>query len=335
MLVYGCSNNPINNYSIKVDHFDLQTQNNIRGLSVVDLNIAWASGTGGIFVVTNDGGKSWKTDSIADAGMLDFRSVHAFDEQNAILVSAGTPARIYKTMDGGKSWNISFSSDDPAIFFDAISFWNANEGLVMGDPVEGKLYLLKTNDGGVTWNRISPAAIPPSMVSEGGFAASGTCLTVDGSENAWIGVGGDSARVYRSSDQGLSWEVHQTPILCGSQMKGIYSLAFKNGNNGIALGGEWNVKKPPKSRAFTTNGGISWELGQGVDSYCSGGCFVKNDIFLACGQSGIDISTDGGRNWKNISDLHLYGIKFDKTGTVGYGTGPGGQIVKLLLAEEK
>ena len=332
-LFYSCETRQTKQYDIEIEHFHHQISSNLRGLSVVDKNTVWASGANGTFLLTIDGGKTWKADSVAGAGMLDFRSIHAFDKKNAIVVSAGTPARIYKTSDGGNFWTVTFSSNDPAIFLDAVAFWDANHGLVMGDPFQGKLFLLKTNDGGVSWVKISADSIPAGMVSEGGFAASGTCMVAEGNDKAWIGVGGDSARVYRSTNVGESWNVYQTPILCGSEMRGIYSLSFKNGFHGIAVGGEWNVKNPPKSKAFTIDGGQTWKLGKGVDSYCSGSCFVRDDIFLACGQSGIDISTDGGRNWKNISDLHLYGIKFDETGSVGYGTGPGGRVVKLWLVE--
>lgn len=332
-LFYSCETKQAKQYSIEIEQFHLQIKNNLRGLAVVNKNIVWASGTNGSFLLTIDGGKTWKTDTVTDAGMLDFRSVYAFDGENALIVSAGTPARIYKTSDGGSFWTVTFSSNDPAIFLNAVVFWDANHGLVMGDPFQGKLFLLKTDNGGESWAKISVDSIPAGMVSEGGFAASGTCMVAEGNDKAWIGVGGDSARVYRTDNQGESWEVHQTPILCGSQMRGIYSLSFKNGLYGIAVGGEWNVKNPPKSKAFTIDGGRTWKLGKDAGSYCSGSCFVKDDIFLACGQSGIDISTDGGRNWKNISNLHLYGMEFDETGSVGYGTGPGGRVVKLRLVE--
>lgn len=333
LIIGGCNTNTEQDYALEAEAAPTGINNSLRGLSVVDKSIVWASGAGGLFLVTTDAGKTWKADSIPGASNLDFRSIFAFDGKRAIVVSAGTPARIYKTGDGGSSWELTFTSDNPAIFFDAISFWNEREGLVMGDPVDGKLFLLKTTNGGENWKRIAPTNIPQSLVSEGGFAASGTCMATEGKRNIWIGVGSDSARVYRSVDQGSSWTVHQTPILCGSQMKGIFSVSFKNELNGIAVGGEWNVKNPPKSRAYTNDGGLSWTLGKGVDSYCSGSCYVKDDIYLACGQSGIDITTDVGRNWKNISDLHLYGIKFDKTGSVGYGSGPDGRIVKLRLVE--
>jgi len=330
----GCENQDANSYSLEIEQINLKLNNNLRGLSVVDSSNVWASGTQGVFLKTADGGDHWKVDSIEGAGMLDFRSVHAFDYARAIVVSAGTPARIYKTRDGGDNWELSFSSSDPAIFLNAIAFWNDSVGVVMGDPVDGNLVLLKTIDGGESWDIISPEAIPPSLLSEGGFAASGTCMVAAGNEFAWVGVGGDSARVYRTIDQGQSWSVHNTPMLCGSQMKGIYSLAFKDEQNGIAVGGEWNVITPLKSRAFTVDGGVSWDLGAGVDSYCSGSCWVKDDIFLACGQRGIDISIDCGRNWKNISNRHLYGIQFDDSGKVGYGSGPSGKLVRLRLLEK-
>lgn len=114
-------------------------------------------------------------------------------------------------------------------------------------------------------------------------------------------------------------------------MKGIYTLAFKDALNGIAAGGEWNVKNPLNSRAYTSDGGKTWNLGSGVDSFCSGSCFVKDNIYLVCGQSGTDISYDGGATWQNISQPELYGIKFTKNEEVGFGTGPKGKVVKLKL----
>jgi len=305
--------------------------NSLRGLSVVDEKTVWASGTGGIFLLTTDGGIHWQTDTIPGAGKLDFRSIKAFDEKTAVAVSAGTPAMIFKTTDGGGTWKAKYENDDPAIFLDAVVFWDKNRGMVMGDPVDRHLYLLKTTDGGETWDRIDPERIPKSQPVEGGFAASGTCMTVQGTQNAWIGTGGDKAGVYFTNDGGESWQWVETPVLSGGQMKGIYSLAFKNGHEGIAVGGEWNVEKPGSSRAYTTDGGHSWILGKGVDSYCSGSCFVSDNIFLASGQSGIDLSTDGGKTWKNMDRTNLNGIAFCKDGKTGYSTGENGLLLKLKI----
>jgi len=331
VVIQGCKSNKKERYILNVENINVNITNNLRGLSVVSDKVVWASGTRGVFLKTRDGGKTWKTDTIDGASELDFRSIEAFDENTAIVVSAGCPASIYITSNGGKRWVLVWKDDNPAIFLDAIAFWNRKEGLVMGDPVEGKLFMLKTSDGGQSWLQILPENIPQSKKIEGGFAASGTCLTVGGKKHAWAGTGGDSARAYYTQDAGASWQVVNTPILSGSPMMGIYSLSFKNNNEGIAVGGEWNVKTPQQSKAFTRDGGRTWSTGTGADTYCSGSCFVKEDIYLACGQSGIDLSVDGGENWEHINDLHLYGLAFEKLGSTGFGTGPSGRLVKLSL----
>nr|NQU92834.1 oxidoreductase [Bacteroidota bacterium] len=332
---FSCDHIEKEKLTIKIQAFDLDLHNNLRGLSLAGDSVIWISGVNGVFITSNNRGKSWKIDSIGGAQHLDFRSVKTFDDKTAILVSAGTPARVYKTIDGGKSWTITWSSVDPAVFLDGVYFWDKNHGLIMGDPVNGHLFILKTSNGGEKWIRIPPQIIPESLPSEGGFAASGTCIVGDGKQNAWLGTGGDSARVYRTLNRGKIWSVSNTPILCGGQMKGIYSLSFKNATDGIAVGGEWNIAEPMKSKAYTNDGGRTWTLGRGTDSYCSGSAYLKNDIYLACGQSGIDITYDGGKTWEKINDLHLYGMAFFPDGVTGFGTGPGGRIVKLVLGDAK
>ncbi|MFP4469675.1 MAG: WD40/YVTN/BNR-like repeat-containing protein [Bacteroidales bacterium] len=299
----------------------------------MDENVMWAGGQNGVYIFTTDGGEKRTIDSVPGAGTLDFRSVWAFNGDTVILVSAGTPARIFKTTDGGKNWKITFSSDNPSIFLNAISFWDAMQGIVMGDPYGGHLFILKTKDAGENWERIPVAQIPRALTAEGGFAASGTCLRTLPPVFAWIGTGGDSARVYRTEDKGLTWKVVNTPVLSGSQMKGIYSVSFKNAMQGIVVGGEWNAPSPPDSKAYSWDGGKTWTLAEGPAVYCSGSCYVKNDIFLACGQSGIFLSADLGKTWTRISEEHLYGLDFDDKGKTGYATGPGGKLVRLQLVE--
>ena len=331
LVMISCNSGKNEKFDLEIKPLITGITNSLRGLSVVDENVVWASGTAGIFLITNDGGLHWKIDSVPGAARLDFRSIKAFDDKTAFVASAGTPATIYKTTDGGITWKEKFRSNDPAIFFDAIVFWDEKTGIVMGDPVDRHLFLLKTTDGGENWNRINPRKIPESREVEGGFAASGTCMAIQDTQNAWIGTGGEKAGIYYSSDKGESWQWVETPLLCGSTMRGIYSVAFKNRLEGIAAGGEWNVEKPSKSRAFTTDGGLTWTLGSGVDSYCSGSCYVGDNVFLTCGQSGIDLSTDGGKNWKNIDKTNLHGIAFCKTGKTGYASGENGLLLKLYL----
>ncbi len=87
------------------------TTENLRGISVVDDQVAWASGTHGTYLRNNDGGKSWRAAQLPGAESLDFRDVEAFSANLAYLLSAGPgeQSRIYKTIDAGKNWALQFS----------------------------------------------------------------------------------------------------------------------------------------------------------------------------------------------------------------------------------
>ena len=74
---------------------------NLRGLSVVNANIAWVSGTKGTFGRTTDGGQTWAVGTVPGASALDFRDVEAFGDSSAYLLSigAGEKSRIYHSTD--------------------------------------------------------------------------------------------------------------------------------------------------------------------------------------------------------------------------------------------
>ena len=75
-------------------------------VSPVNSRVVWASGTGGTYVVTTDGGNTWKAAVIPGAENLEFRAVHGVSDKIAYLMSIGintTDFRIYKTTDGGQN----------------------------------------------------------------------------------------------------------------------------------------------------------------------------------------------------------------------------------------
>src|SRR5215212_5318142 len=61
----------------------VNTKASLRGLSVVNEKVVGASGTGGSFLRSVDGGKTWTVGTVAGAEKLDFRDVEAFDETTA------------------------------------------------------------------------------------------------------------------------------------------------------------------------------------------------------------------------------------------------------------
>src|SRR5919202_89425 len=109
----------------------------LRGVSAVSADVAWASGDRGTYLRTTDGGQTWQAQTVPGAEELDFRDVDAFDAATAYLLAIGTgeKSRIYKTTDGGRSWALQFQNTRAAAFFDCMSFWDAQHGVAISDPV--------------------------------------------------------------------------------------------------------------------------------------------------------------------------------------------------------
>ena len=113
------------------------TKAGLRGLSVVDESVVWASGTHGTVIRTVDGGATWAVRTVAGAETLDFRGIRAFDADRAVIMSSGNAeeglARIYRTTDGGKSWELVFQVKTAEVFLDAMAFWDREHGIVLSD----------------------------------------------------------------------------------------------------------------------------------------------------------------------------------------------------------
>lgn len=308
------------------------TKSDFRGICVVSSNVAWVSGTKGTFGRTTDGGNTWSVGTVGGADALDFRDVEAFGATTAYLLSAGVgeTSRIYKTIDGGKSWAIQFKNADPAGFLDAIAFWDEQNGIALGDPINGFFQLLVTADGGRHWNPLAGNALPPALPGEGAFAGSGTCLVTHGVRDVWFGTGGaKTARVFHSADRGKNWEVSKTPIMAGGESAGIFSIAFRNLHHGMAVGGDY--RKPDEidaTVALTSDGGKTWNLLDKRLPFCSAVAWAKAR-WVAAGTSGSHVSVDDGASWQRLDREAYNSVGFTATGD-GWAVGPRGRIARFL-----
>jgi photosystem II stability/assembly factor-like uncharacterized protein len=309
----------------------INTDADFRGLSTVNKNVAWVSGTKGTVGRTIDGGATWEVIRVQEAEKLDFRDIEAFSANVAYILSIGNGdiSRIYKTTDGGKTWKLQFINTDVKAFFDAIAFWDEQHGIAMSDPVDGRFVLLTTNDGGANWTPIPPNQIPPAIKGEGGFAASGTCLVTNGNRNVWFASGGaTTARIYRSTDRGQTWSVHETPILAGIASAGIFSIGFRDSKNGLIVGGDYSQPNASnKTIAATKDGGQTWQLLANPLPFRSGVVFTKGR-WIAVGTSGSDVSRNNGASWQKLDSANYNAVSFTKSGA-GWAAGPKGRLVKF------
>lgn len=307
------------------------TNTSLRGLSVVSDQVAWVSGSNGYIGKTTNGGADWKWMQPKGFESLDFRDIEAFDAKKAIVVNAGSPAFILVTIDGGQSWTQTYVNRDSSVFLDGLDFWDNKNGIIFGDPINHKLQLLKTVDGGLSWKDISTNIKKELALGEAGFAASGSSVKTLDNGKVWIVTGGSVSNVYYSKNYGKSWNRYPCPILQGENSTGAFSIDMLNKNKGIVVGGDYLKDRESDNNVLnTSDGGKTWtKPSVPVSGYRSSVAFLNDTTSIAVGSSGVDISKDGGSNWQHVSDVNLNAVKKAKHGQFVLLVGNKGQILTL------
>jgi len=319
-------------------------------VSPVNPRVVWASGRSGTFVVTQDGGQTWRSGVVPGAETLQFRDVQGVSDRIAYLLSigSGTDSRIYKTTDAGATWTLQFQNQDPAAFYDCFAFWNPTRGLTQSDSVNGRFPVIRTLDG-VTWQDIGnnlPAALP----GESSFASSGTCVATQGHNNAWIVTGGASpSRVLATQDGGNTWLAFNSPLR-GSPSAGIFTVAFRDAFHGMIGGGDLDPNAPPFDQTATSNdGGRTWRITnaqpnigtvfglsyageQGSGRGHEGDDNNQSDAnqrVVVTGPGGTAWTPNEGSTWFTLPGVTgFWGVAFGSPKT-GWLVGTGGRIIRI------
>jgi photosystem II stability/assembly factor-like uncharacterized protein len=304
------------------------TQASLRGVSAVTRNVVWASGSGGTWLRTNDGGTTWHAGTVPGAEDLDFRGIQTLSETTAVLMSAGPGAksRIYKTTDSGSHWELLFTNPDIEGFWDSIAFWDERHGILAGDAVNGQIAMFTTDDGGRTWAR---QKMPPALDKEGAFAASNSSLFVAAENEVWFGS--SASRVFKSNDRGRTWIVRPTPVRKTSDSSGIFSVASSNGRYGVVVGGDYAKDTETENNIAVTNtGGDIWTMpAKGPAGFRSAVLWLRSrNVWLVTGTSGSDIGVDG--NWTTFDKGAFNALSANMDGDV-WAVGPKGRIAKLEM----
>jgi len=309
------------------------TTASLRGVSAVSANIAWVSGSGGTCLRTLDGGHTWLDVGPPQARGRELRDVHAFDALQAVVMASASPALLLRTSDGGSTWRVAWRDDHPLAFLDAIDFVDSADGFAFGDPIEGRFLTLRTRDGGESWQRTAPAPAPrPGEVA---FAASGSCVEVLSGGDVLIATGGGPvARVLRGEDLGARWRFHTTPVRAGTPSRGAFSIAM-HGRRGIVVGGDYAAQGDSLANvAVSDDGGETWRAPSGTPprGYRSAVAFVPGTggrVAVAAGDTGLDVSYDGGESWQPLDERGFQALSFAPDGT-GYAVGREGRIARLV-----
>ena len=338
----------------------------LRGIHAVGGGVAWASGTGGTVLRTEDSGYMWQSCAMPPgAEKLDFRAIWAWDANHAIVMSSGPGAlsRLYETTDGCDHWTLLRTNSDPEGFWDAIAFSGTGNGYLLGDPVDGELVLEHTVNGGHTWTRVRSSSL--NIGPRGAFAASNGSLTLinqafGGSRQTmsvpWIATGGPSgALVLEESSMDCGPAIspsppdeclkhfnpaHETvPVDGNSASSGIFSLALNSHpvlgiQHGVAVGGDYTK---PSQRVGTAAWWAPQSKGWIAATTPPGG--YRSSVawdqggkrWITVGPNGSDSSRDDGRTWQPLEHAPAETPKGGEWNALSlpWVVGPHGRIAKL------
>ena len=281
---------------------DIAKKVSLRGSAVYQDSL-WITGSENAVYVSQDAGKTWLDRSVIAKVNTDFRDIALFDHNTAIVMGVGEGAQsvLYKTIDAGITWQLLLQNEDAKGFYDSIAFWNNTTGLLLGDPVDGFYVIKKTEDAGRTWRRIARLKLPKILPKEAAFAASGNTLITGENGQAWLTTGGFTASVYYSSDWGESWLRQSVPLFQQTQTAGGYALALNSQQQVFVLGGDY-LQRPASYANIATFLDKQW---QPIDAGQRGlrtAMSCSENICIASGKTGSDISTDSGQHWQAFDD---------------------------------
>ena len=310
----------------------------IRGLAVPNSNTIWASGSKGSIAKSVNGGTDFEWMQVKGYESRDFRSIHAWDDKQAIIVAVAAPAIILKTIDGGNSWYKVYENTDTLMFLDAIHFKDASNGLVVGDPIHNYIFLLSTNNKGEHWNEIPSSYFKtPLEKGEAFFASSGSNIA-QLTKDDFLVSGGLRSRLW------INGQALNIPIIQGGTSTGANSMAISpNGNNIMIVGGDFmkdtsrlqnavGLKlfiKPNSNQKWQSEKIPYWkiDLNTGLpNGYRSGVEYVSNNILISCGTSGVDISKNKGKSWDLISTESFHVVRKQPNTKSVFLAGSGGRI---------
>ena len=302
-----------------------EAKSSFRGLSVVDDQTIWVSGSNGIVGKSTDSGNTWKYVTVKGYEKTDFRDIEAFDDNTAIIMGIDCPARILKTTNGGDSWTIMFEDTTKGMFLDAMEFQHEKSGVVIGDPISGKGFVAKLTDN--VWKPNDMKRRPPLDSGEAFFASSGTNIRML-DKHDMVAISGGVHSILLIDNKKI-----KLPLLQGKESTGANSIAVKDANTFMIVGGDFMQKDSTTGNyCYTTDKGKTWIPSQQPPTgYRSCVEYLGKSNWITCGLNGVDVTNDDGLHFRKISEEGFHACRKAKNGNAVFFAGGKGRIGKLDL----
>lgn len=220
----------------------------VEQIAIANDNVVWScKGRSNVFSKSVDGGNTWTTGAINIGTNTFISSITAVSALKAWVCTYDSDLGVFATVDGGLTWTKQPTAYNQSVysFPNFIKFFDENNGITGGDPIDDNFEIYTTSNGGVNWTRVPTTNLPPLINGEYGLT-NYFDATQDGS-SIWFGSKyGTESRLFKSNNNGQNWTVTTLTINGGS-----YGLTFKDANVGFVYGKVNNVFSLQK----TTDGG--------------------------------------------------------------------------------
>ena len=285
-MLYGALPGEIWKYSLAADSNWVVQQSGVNdsltAVMAVSNNVVWAGGTDGKVLRTINGGTTWNSVGGGAIGTDIVNTVEALDANTALVATySETGGKIFKTINGGSSWSSVYSIT--GAFIGGIQMKNTLEGYAVGSPIEGRWLVLKTTNGGITWDSLKTA---PAQIADD-YGPVGMQLLGD---TLWFGT--FSGSIYRSTDLGKTWTSATTS---GSTSFGPHFNSAAKGLLGNFSDGSFYK---------STDGGATWIKAQS-SVYHKATCISGlGDKFWATTGGSLAYTKNMGQSWSFTAPGH-------------------------------
>jgi photosystem II stability/assembly factor-like uncharacterized protein len=256
--------------------------------------IGWAAGRSAdgyaTILCTTNSGAAWTrqgdSNSLADAGLECVAAVDAYTAW-AAGENAGGYSAIYLTTNGGASWVRQGTLETVGNYYLAkISACSRDVAWITG--ADGAI--LRTADGGKTWQNRSPA----------GFTNFFQGVTALDADHAWVaGHKQDGyAPILCTTNGGLTWarqsggaatNIEYILSIGAADSRLLWAVGFRNTSQGMVI--------------ISTNGGATWETQYEALFHANELSIVNTAKVYVAIDSYVTRSVDGGRSWNQVGTL--------------------------------
>ncbi|MFN5416664.1 MAG: WD40/YVTN/BNR-like repeat-containing protein [Flavobacteriia bacterium] len=291
-----------------------------RGIQVIDNEIFTANNNG--FVYKYDISKK-EFIQLSQLELPELRDIYVLSEDFFIALQSAEQAILLNSKGLVETRVNPFQYKT---FLDGLDINSNGAGIVMGDPLEGKLYVALTKDFGLTWTQ-SFAPELNAIEGEAGFAASGTNVQVLNDSAFAFVSGGKKSRFFKTVDFGKTWLTTDLNFKY-TEASGPFSMHFWDENNGIVVGGNYLEPNDTIQNCFLTkDGGKTWFKPLKTTSGYKSSVISCNGKLYACGSNGVDFSLDNGNTWQKLNSENAFALATFKDKV--YATLTKGQVIEI------